>query len=407
MRSFARARSSSRRAPPNAASNPCCLDRVQQRDGLQPVARRARPGLLDHAAAVDRVLHGRDDQPLAQLGDAAVAELDRLREVVAGVDVHDRERHRAGAERLLGQAQQDDRVLAAGEQQHRALQLGRHLAHDVDRLGLEHLQVRGRLERGHRGASMRRERATQRRHDGQREGDADQHRDRQRQPGLGEQRHPGGRSARSPASARRPLSGSRADSALPIHTPGIEPMRIVPASARSTLPEIRCAIEATHSSTAACDDVGAHHRVRGHAEADDQADGDQRARAGRGDAEHEADRQPERDGGELVARRSSSAASARAGACRPATATAGARAGRSAAAPRRSAPAAGRRTRRRRRRAAGRARRRRSAPRGRSRRASHSAIRRCTIAHASGAGSRRRSWSPPRRRGRSRPRRRA
>ena len=47
----------------------------------------------------------------------------------------------AGAERLLGQPQQNDRVLAAAEQQHRALELGGHLAEDVDRLGLEGLEV--------------------------------------------------------------------------------------------------------------------------------------------------------------------------------------------------------------------------------------------------------------------------
>src|SRR3954469_17757769 len=34
-------------------------DRVEQRHGLQPVARGARPGLLDDAALVDRLLHGR------------------------------------------------------------------------------------------------------------------------------------------------------------------------------------------------------------------------------------------------------------------------------------------------------------------------------------------------------------
>ena len=44
---------------------------------------------------------------------------------------------RPGAERLLGQPQQHDRVLAAAEQQRRALALGGDLADDVDRLGLE------------------------------------------------------------------------------------------------------------------------------------------------------------------------------------------------------------------------------------------------------------------------------
>ena len=117
------------------------LDRVQQRRGLQPVARGARPALLDHAPAVDRLLHRGDEQLLAQLRDAAVAELEHLREVVAGVDVQQREREAPGAERLLGQPQQHDRVLAAGEQQRRPLALGGDLAHDVDRLGLEVVEV--------------------------------------------------------------------------------------------------------------------------------------------------------------------------------------------------------------------------------------------------------------------------
>ena len=48
---------------------------------------------------------------------------------------------RGRPERLLGQVQHDDRVLAAGEQQRGPLELGRHLADDVDRLGLEGPQV--------------------------------------------------------------------------------------------------------------------------------------------------------------------------------------------------------------------------------------------------------------------------
>src|SRR5436853_362155 len=47
-----------------------CGDGVEQRRGLQAVARRARPALLDDAAAVDRLLHRRDDQPLAEVADA-------------------------------------------------------------------------------------------------------------------------------------------------------------------------------------------------------------------------------------------------------------------------------------------------------------------------------------------------
>jgi hypothetical protein len=55
---------------------------------------------------------------------------------VAGVDVHHRERDAGRPERLLGQVQHDDGVLAAREQQHRALELGGDLADDVDGLGL-------------------------------------------------------------------------------------------------------------------------------------------------------------------------------------------------------------------------------------------------------------------------------
>ena len=63
-------------------------------------------------------------------------------EVVAGVDVQDRARELRGPERLLGQPQEHDRVLAAAEQQHRPLELRRDLAHDVDGLVLQRVQLR-------------------------------------------------------------------------------------------------------------------------------------------------------------------------------------------------------------------------------------------------------------------------
>ncbi len=56
---------------------------------------------------------------------------------MAGVDVHDRERDLRRSERTDRQLQHHDRVLATAEQQTRTLELGRHLAHDVDALGLE------------------------------------------------------------------------------------------------------------------------------------------------------------------------------------------------------------------------------------------------------------------------------
>src|SRR5207249_1324451 len=70
---------------PEGGVEAALLDGVQQRRRLQPVARRARPSLLDHAPAVDRLLHRGDDQLLAEFGDAPVAKLDDLVEVVPGV----------------------------------------------------------------------------------------------------------------------------------------------------------------------------------------------------------------------------------------------------------------------------------------------------------------------------------
>jgi hypothetical protein len=60
---------------------------------------------------------------------------------VPGVDVHHRERHPAGRERLLRQPQHDDRVFAAAEQQHRPFELGHHLAHDEYALGFEGVEM--------------------------------------------------------------------------------------------------------------------------------------------------------------------------------------------------------------------------------------------------------------------------
>ena len=104
------------------------------RDARGPVCSTTRPLSID--ACTEAI-----DEALAELRDTAVAELDRLGEVVTGVDVHEREREPAGAEGLLGEPQQDDRVLAAREEEHRPLELRGDLAHDVDRLGLERVEV--------------------------------------------------------------------------------------------------------------------------------------------------------------------------------------------------------------------------------------------------------------------------
>ncbi len=117
------------------------LDGVEERHGLEPVARRARARLLHHPAAVDRVLDMGHDQLGVQLGHEPVAVLDHLGEVVARVHVHHRERERPGVEGLTGQVEQHGGVLAAGEEQHAALELRRDLADHVDGLRLEGAEV--------------------------------------------------------------------------------------------------------------------------------------------------------------------------------------------------------------------------------------------------------------------------
>jgi hypothetical protein len=115
-------------------------DGVEQRHGLVTVAALGRVA-QHHAAGCDRILDGAHDQPLAELGDAAIAKGDHLGEVVPGVDVQQREGKPARPERLLGEAQQDDRVLAAGEQQRGLRALSRDFAQDVDGLGLEPVEM--------------------------------------------------------------------------------------------------------------------------------------------------------------------------------------------------------------------------------------------------------------------------
>ncbi len=116
------------------------LDGFEQRHRLVLVARFAFV-LEDDRAAGHRVLDRAHDQALAQFGGALVAEGDDFLVVVAGVDVQQREGELAGAEGLFGEAQHADRVLAAGEEQHRVGALAGHLAHDVDGLGFEPVEV--------------------------------------------------------------------------------------------------------------------------------------------------------------------------------------------------------------------------------------------------------------------------
>ena len=64
-----------------------------------------------------------------------------MTEVEAGVDLQQREGELGREERLLRQPQHHDGVLAAGEHQDGLLELRRDLAEDVDRLGLELIEL--------------------------------------------------------------------------------------------------------------------------------------------------------------------------------------------------------------------------------------------------------------------------
>ena len=141
MRSLARAFSSSRRAPPMRRRTRTLGHRVQQGHvwSRLRVSRGRQPTTRPRAmcSCTVRTTSGSSSAPPRS------RKADHLREVVAGVDVHEREREAPGPEGLLGQAQQHDAVLAAGEQQAGPLALADHLPEDVDGFGREGVDVRG------------------------------------------------------------------------------------------------------------------------------------------------------------------------------------------------------------------------------------------------------------------------
>src|SRR5690606_18277270 len=95
----------------------------------------------DEPAVVDVVLHAGHDEPQAVLLHDVVTEGDDLVEVVARVDVQQREGHGGGPERLDGQVQQQRGVLAAGEEDHGTIELARYLPEDVDGFRLQRGEI--------------------------------------------------------------------------------------------------------------------------------------------------------------------------------------------------------------------------------------------------------------------------
>ncbi len=137
MRSLARERSSSRRAPPNAASKLPASSADSSDVVFSSPQQRCVPDEERLRAVGNRLLVGVDDQPGADFLDVPVPELDHLAELVGGVDVQQREGNRTRMKGLLCEAQQHRRVLADRVEHDRSFELRDDLPHDVKALRLE------------------------------------------------------------------------------------------------------------------------------------------------------------------------------------------------------------------------------------------------------------------------------
>ena len=126
--------------PAEGGVEPVGVDGVEQGGRLQAVAHAAR-ARVGHPALVDRFLDAGHEQPGPDRLHLGVPVGEDLGEVVARVDVHDRERDPARGECLGRQVEQHGRVLAPAKKEDRTLRFGRHLADDEDGQRLEEIEV--------------------------------------------------------------------------------------------------------------------------------------------------------------------------------------------------------------------------------------------------------------------------
>jgi len=106
------------------------------------VGERVNP--LCHAVRVDV-----SDQVQAQLGDHLVAKAVHLLEFPLGIDMHHRKRQLAREKRLASKVQHHGGIFTDRVQHHRVIELGGHLADDVDAFRLQLFQVRQFVDHGY------------------------------------------------------------------------------------------------------------------------------------------------------------------------------------------------------------------------------------------------------------------
>ena len=116
-------------------------ERLLERLGLHDVGiERAAMG-DGRDAVLHPLLVGVDDEIEPEPLHLAIAKFDHLAELPGGVDMQQREWRLARIERLQRQMQHHRGILADRIEHHRIAELGRHLAHDVDALGLELAEI--------------------------------------------------------------------------------------------------------------------------------------------------------------------------------------------------------------------------------------------------------------------------
>ena len=124
------------------------FDRVEEGDGLEFVAGGVGAGFFDDAAGVDGFLDVTYDELGAEEFYEFIAVVHGFVEIVAGIDVDERERRAGGPEGFFGEPCHDDGVFAAGEKESWVLELRRGFPEDENRLGFELIEV-GEVVVGH------------------------------------------------------------------------------------------------------------------------------------------------------------------------------------------------------------------------------------------------------------------